>query len=338
MASRGERSSAPVKLWLTVVVLALALLVFGAGNVSALDEVTVQLKWIHQAQFAGFYVAKTQGFYSEEGIDVTFLSGGLGIDLVQVLVDGSADFSVIGADKVLIHRSLGVPIVAIATTYRVNPFVLVAFADSGIASPYDFVGRTVATTGGYDVVQFQAMLKNLGVDPASVDAVPYTYDDTPFLEGEIDVTVSFSAGSLLYLKESIGDRAINIISPDDYGVHFYSDTIIVHEATLAYDPDLILRFLRATLRGHRFALLDPHAAVDAAMHYAEIQDRALQAEMLEASIPLIHTGQDEIGWMRPSVWQGMYDILYEQGFLPNPLAVSDAFSLVFLETIYGEME
>jgi len=304
----------------------------------ALDDVTVQLKWIHQGQFAGFYLAESKGFYEEEDIAVTFLPGGVGIDIVDALLTGTAQFSVIGADSILVEIGQGAPITAVSTIYRINPFILVAFADSGIVTPYDFIGKTVTATSGYDDVQFRAMLNNLGIDLASIHTVPYEYDNGPFIDGEVDVTISFAAGSLLGLKKDVGDRAINLIWPDDYGVHFYSDTITVTNSLLEENPDLVLRFLRATLRGHRQALVDPEAAVDATMAYAHVQDRTLQTDMLDASIPLIHTGEDEIGWMRPDRWQGMYDTLLEHGFFPNPFPIEDAYTLQFLEDIYDATE
>ena len=299
------------------------------------DEVTVQLKWVHQAQFAGFYAAEAQGYYAEENIAVTLVPGS-DVDIFEGIANGDVAFSVVGADHLIGKRAEGLPVTAIATIYRLNPFVLVAFADSGISSPRDLVGRTVTlSAGGYDEMQYLAMLRKVGVDPALVNVVPYAYDDTPFLEGDVDVTASFMAGSLVPLREKIGAREIKLIWPGDYGVRVYSDTIIVNDEMLAANPDLILRFLRATLKGHRFAIENPEAAVDATMHYAEVQDREVQAAMLEASIPLIHTGQDHIGSMRPEIWQGMYDMLLEQGVLAQELDVESLYTLAFLEQVYG---
>jgi NitT/TauT family transport system substrate-binding protein len=300
------------------------------------DEVTVQLKWVHQAQFAGFYTAESQGYYAAENIAVSFVPGGVAVDIFDNVVNGDVEFSVVGADHLIVKRAEGLPITAIATTYRINPFVLVTFADSGITSPSDFVGRTVTTSGGYDEVQYRAMLRRVGVDPSQVDVVPYTYDNTPFLEGEVDVIVSFAAGSLLPLLTDVGSREINLIWPGDYGVHFYSDTIIVSDELLDNNPDLILRFLRATLKGHGFAIENPEIAVDATMQYAKVQDREVQMSMLEASIPLIHTGQDNIGWMRDEIWESMHNMLLEQEFLNKPLDINKVFTMTFLEQVYRE--
>ncbi len=316
---------------------ALLLLVSVGGAVNgSLDHVAVQLKWIHQAQFAGFYAAEAQGYYHDENIEIEFVAGGVGVDIFAGVVSGETQFAVVGADSAVDYRSQGMPIVAIATTYRINPFVLVAFADSGILSPLDFPGRTLAVTPGYAEAQLAAMLNNVGVDRLSFETVLYQYDDQPFLDGEIDVTVSFAAGSLLTLREAIGDRELTIIWPDDYGVHFYSDTLITTDSLIEGNPDLVVRFLRATLRGHEYAIDHPEQAIDATMPYAAVQDRDVQLAMLHASVPLIYTGQDELGWMREEVWQGMYDTLDAYGLLASTFDIHDAFAMRFLEEIYRE--
>lgn len=301
------------------------------------DHVIVQLKWIHQAQFAGFYVAQEQGFYAEENIAVTFLPAGVGVDLFDSVLQGEAMFGVGGADSIIVERANGAPIVAIATTYRINPFVLVAFTDTGIRSPRDFAGRTVSVSSGYgDIIQLRAMLNRFGVELSSLTMVPYSYDHTAFLQGEIDVMNSFAAGGLLPLYEQIGDRELTLFWPGDYGVHVYSDTIFAQERLIEDDPDLVLRFLRATLRGHQFAVENPEIAVDASMIYAEIQDRDVQSAMFDASVPLIHTGADHIGWMRDDTWTQMHNLILEQGIIEEAINIDAVYTLQFLNTIYGE--
>ena len=316
--------------------LAVTLIGCAPGKEAPPDQVTVQLKWVHQAQFAGFYAAEAQGYYADENIDVTFLPGGVGIDIFEGVANGDVEFSVVGADSLIVERAEGRPVTAIATIYSVNPFVLVAFADSGITSPRDFIGKTISLSGGYDTVQFQAMLTYLGIDSTQINIVKYTYDDTPFLAGDIDVTVSFAAGSLLPLKEKIGNRELNLIWPGDYGVHFYSDTLIADDELIAENPDLVLRYLRATLKGYRFAIENPEDAVDASMKYAEVKEQDVQLAMLAASIPLIHTGKGPIGWMETDDWQGMYDILVAQGIIETSLDLSQIYTMEFLRDVYVE--
>lgn len=297
-----------------------------------LTPVTIQLKWVHQAQFAGFYVALDKGFYAEEGLDVTLKSGGVGIDIADEVLSGRAEFGLIGAEYILLHRSAGDPLKAIATTYRNNPFVLVTMPDSGIEKPEDFPGHT-ANVGGIDgLIQFEALLNKLNIQ--DVEILPYSYDLEPFYTGEVDITPAFSAGSLIEIQKSYPD--VNVIWPLDYGIHLYSDTIFTTDQMIADNPDLVLRFLRATLKGHQYALENLEEAAEISVKYAENPDPAVQQAMLEASLGLIYTGYDEIGWMRKEVWQGMAEILSDQGLLDAPVNVDEVFTQQFIEEIYAE--
>jgi NitT/TauT family transport system substrate-binding protein len=106
---------------LSKVVLAIGLLVSGSVLAPAAEAVTVRLKWLHQAQFAGFYVAKDKGYYDAVGVDVSIQPGGSDFPAIQMVAGGSEQFGVTGADQILIARSKGVPVVAIAVIYRENP-------------------------------------------------------------------------------------------------------------------------------------------------------------------------------------------------------------------------
>ncbi len=298
------------------------------------DEVSLQLKWVHQAQFAGFYVAQERGYYAEENIEVTFIEGGPGIETVEQVVTGQADFGVGAPEDILVQRSQGKPIVAIATIYRRSPAVFVALAGSGIERPADFLGRTVAAAGITEYeLQLKAMLNKLGLDINQVEVVPHSYDLTRLYEGEVDITGFYSTGGLIRLRQT--GYQVNLIWPSDYGVHMYGDSLITTDQMIAENPDLVTRFLRATLRGWREAIEDPEAAAAITLNYAKETDPELQAQMIEASLPLIHTGEDHIGWMRAEVWQGMHDILLEQGLLAGPVELESVYTMEFLREIYG---
>ena len=250
-------------------------------------------------KFAGFYVAEEQGLYAKENLDVELVPGGLGIDLFEGVTSGEIDFAVVAADRLITNIHDGAPLIAVATTYRINPFILVAFEDSDIKSPKDFVNQTVSVSpNGYDELQVAMMLSNNNIDQADVNIVPRDSNSLQdFIDGDIDVITSFAAGGFLTLRDAIGDRPIIILWPGDYDVNFYSDTIITNQTFLEEHPDVVLRFLRATLEGHRKAVEKPDIAISATMNYADIQNEALQREMLVASIPLMHTGDAPIGVM-----------------------------------------
>jgi NitT/TauT family transport system substrate-binding protein len=305
----------------------------------ALDEVTVQLKWVHQAQFAGLYVAQEKGYYAQENIKVNFVEGGQGVDIAEGVSSGKAQFGVVAPEDILISRSRGASLKAIAAIYRRSAVVFLAMADSHITRPQDFVGRTVAAGGGESganrdlEVQFLAIVKKLGLDTAKISIVPFDPTCAAFIKGDVDVTPAFSTGNLIRLRQE--GLKLNLIWPGDYGIHFYSDSLVTTDETIREQPGLVTRFLRATLRGWRDAIENYEGAVAITLKYARVKDPQFQTAMMEALLPLVHTGEDRIGWMKPEVWQGMYDILLKEKILNAPFEVNQVYTMRFLEDIYG---
>lgn len=302
------------------------------------DEVKLQLKWLHQAQFAGFYMAHEKGYYAKENIKIKFLEGGQGLDMAQRVLSGQADFGVLTPEFIFTTRSQGAPLKAIASIYRRSAVVFVAMANSGIVRPSDFIGKTVATgdSGGNEDfnLQFYAMMNRLGLAASKVKVVPYDPAYTAFYNGKVAVTPCYSTGGLIRIRQK--GLKLNLIWPSDYGIHFYSDTLAATDRLISENPDLVTRFLRATLRGWQDAIEDYRQAVTVTLKYAEIKDSQLQTAMMEAMLPLVHTGEDQVGWMKPEVWQGMYQILLEQRLLARPIDLNEAYTLRFLKEIYGE--
>jgi len=303
------------------------------------DAVTVQLKWLHQAQFAGFYVAREKGYYARENLNVTFLEGGVGVDMVERLASGRADFGVLTPEFIFSARSRGALLTGIAAIYRRSAVVFAAMADSGIVRPSDFMGKTVAAgdPGGSQKdfeLQFYAMMKKLGLDASRVKVIPYDPAYTAFYNGRVEITPCYSTGGLIKMREK--GLKLNLIWPADYGIHFYSDTLCAREDTIREKPDLVARFLRATLRGWQDAVEDYETAVSMTMKYARNTDPVIQTPMMEALLPLVHTGEGRIGWMQGERWESMYEMFRDQGLIARPFDVHQAYTLRFLEEVYNE--
>jgi NitT/TauT family transport system substrate-binding protein len=137
----------------------------GMLTAQADESVTLRLKWFHQAQFAGFYVAKEKDFYKSAGLNVDIQPGGPDFPAIQMVTGGNEQFGVTGADQILIARSKGVPVVALAVIFRRNPFVLFSLAKSGIKTPTDYVGKNIGVKiGGNEELIYRAVLAKAGVD------------------------------------------------------------------------------------------------------------------------------------------------------------------------------
>jgi NitT/TauT family transport system substrate-binding protein len=316
------------------------IMIFGCGRSQppkAPDEVKLQLKWLHQAQFAGFYMAQEKGYYAKENIKITFLEGGQDVDIAERVISGKADFGVMTPEYILVNRSKGVPLTALAAIYRRSATVFVARADSGIVRPSDFTGKTVAAAGQGGSREFElqlrAMMRKLKIDISKVNIVPYDPEYADFYSGKTDITAAYYTGGIIKIRR-VGMKII-LIRPGDYDVNFYSDILATTEKMISDNPDLVKRFMRATLKGWQDAIEDYRQAVIVTLKYTRDQDSDMQIAMMEAMLPLIHTGEDRIGWMKPEIWHEMYGTLFDQGLLEKPFDVDQAYTMRFIKEIYG---
>jgi NitT/TauT family transport system substrate-binding protein len=307
------------------------------------DHVTLQLKWLHQAQFAGFYMAQEKGYYQDENLDVSFLEGGKDIDQCQQIVTGKADLALTSAETIFLKRTEEHRMVALAVIYQRSAVVFASKKQSHIVRPQDFVGKTIAVGGmeggGFveGLVQFQALIKKMGLSNANIAIAPYDPLYRDFLAGKIDITPTYLTAGVIKMRNRGID--LNLIWPGDYGIPFYSDTLIATPEYLSRNRDIALRFLRASLRGWREAIEHPDEAVDMTLKYTELKDRKVQEDMIEAQMPLVHTGEHPIGWMEPKIWQGIYATLLEQGILQKPIDHPESvYTLDLLKAIYSPGE
>ena len=314
------------------------LLLAGCGQPAAgrpPDPISVQLRWLHQAQFAGFYAADQLGFYAHEGLVVSFVEGGPQVDVLAPVLSGQAQFGIAGADELIVARAKGYPLRAIATIYRRSPVVFISLADSGITRPEDFAGKTIRVTGNL-IPSLHAMTNRVGISPDQYDEVVLPSDVAAFASGEVPVWGMYLDGLTIAVEQA--GHEINLIFPDDYGVHFYGDTLFATEDLLNENPDLVVRFLRATLRGWTYAIENPDEVGEWVASYQPGADTALENQRMLAMLPLVHTSVDRIGWMRDEVWQEMHQTLLEQGVLDEPVDVGQVYTMAFLQKVYGEEE
>src|SRR5271163_2142895 len=217
------------------------------------ESVTLRLKWFHQAQFAGFYVAKEKDFYKSAGLSVDIQPGGPDFAAIQMVAGGNEQFGATGADQILIARSKGVPVVALAVIFRRNPFVLFSLAKSGIKTPADFVGKNVGVKiGGNEELIYRAVLAKAGVDKSKLTETPVKFDIAPLLAGTVDVWPGYLINEVLAAKEK--GFEVNVISPSEFGIDFYADTLFTTEKMLKEKPELVKKFVAATLKGWSAAI------------------------------------------------------------------------------------
>jgi NitT/TauT family transport system substrate-binding protein len=297
----------------------------------ALTPIRVQLVWTHQAQFAGMYAADQLGYFAAEGLEVTFLEGGPQVDKLAPVLNGTAHFSTASADELILARSEGKPLRAIGTIFRRSPIVFISLADKGITRPQDLVGKTISVPANI-LLSLRVMMDKIGVAPDQYTVVTLPSDLAKFASGDPPVWGVFTIGFVVVIQQA--GYQLNMIYPDDYGVHFYADTLFTTDTLISTNPDLVQSFLRATLQGWTYAVENPAEVPALVQKYKPAADASIELARMAASIPLINTGEDHIGWMNPEVWAGMEKNLREQGVITAPLDVTQVYTTQFLEEIY----
>jgi NitT/TauT family transport system substrate-binding protein len=294
------------------------------------DQITVQLKWLHQTQFAGFYVAEQEGYYAAENLSVKLMPLDLNRQITyEYVVAGEADFGVGAAEEMIVARSEGHAVRAIAVIFRIAPLVYMSREEAGIRTPYDLIGKTVALSPGQGTYLYESMMGRLGIDRSQINEIQATSFDIYECWQTADACAHYATNGLA--RADYDGVNATAIWPSDYGVPFYADVIFTTDQFIQEHPDVVERFVRATLKGWQKAIEDPELATTATLAVDPNLERGMQLAAMEMSIPLIDTGEDTLGWMRPEIWQTMHDILLEQGLIGAPVDLTSVYTNEFVE-------
>jgi len=240
-----------------------------ASAAMAADKVALQLKWVTQAQFAGYYVAKDKGFYEEENLDVEIKPGGPDIAPVQVLAGGGADVVIDWMPSALASREKGVGLVNIAQPFKTSGMMLTCRKDSGITSPADFNGKTLGVWFFGNEYPFLSWMSQLGIaTDGSADGVKVLkqgFNVDPILQKQADCVSTMTYNEYWQIIDAgLSADDLVVFKYEDQGVATLEDGIYVLEEKLK-DPafeDKMVRFIRASMKGWKFAEANPDEAAD----------------------------------------------------------------------------
>ena len=238
-----------------------------AGAAQAADDVTLQLKWVTQAQFAGYYVAADKGFYEEEGLNVTIKPGGPDIAPPQVIAGGGADVVVEWMPAALAARERGVPLVNIAQPFTSSGLMMTCLAESGVKSPADFPGRTLGTWFFGNEYPFLSWMAKLGIptdgSAAGVNVLKQGFNVDPLLQKQADCIATMTYNEYWQVIDAgLTPEQLVTFKYEDQGVATLEDGLYVLEQNLA-DPafaDRMTRFVRASMKGWKYAEANPDEA------------------------------------------------------------------------------
>lgn len=224
------------------------------------EKITIQLKWRHSFQFAGYYAAKEKGFYAEEGLDVDLKEREISKPYIEEVVKGNAEYGTADAG-LLLHRAKGEPIVLLKQIFQHSPLIFIAKKENGIVSPYEMIGKKVRfDPGSGNFAPLTAMLTETIGNLSQIIPVPQSYDLREFVEGDVDV-ISAYLSSQPFELEKMGVE-FTIINPQNYGVDFYGDNLFTTEQELSTHPQRVAKVIRATLKGWKYALEHQKELID----------------------------------------------------------------------------
>ena len=235
----------------------------------AADEVTLQLKWVTQAQFAGYYVALDKGFYEEEGLDVTIKPGGPDIAPTQVLAGGGADVTVEWMPAALSAREKGLNMVNIAQPFKSSGMMLTCRKDAGIESTDDFKGKTLGVWFFGNEFPFLSWMSQLGIptdgSDAGVEVLKQGFNVDPLLQGQAACVSTMTYNEYWQVIDAgLSPEDLTVFKYEDQGVATLEDGLYVLEDRLE-DPafeDKMVRFVRASMKGWKYAEENPDEAAD----------------------------------------------------------------------------
>ncbi|TKZ22395.1 ABC transporter substrate-binding protein [Shimia litoralis] len=249
--------------------LSAAALGLAASMAQAADDVTLQLKWVTQAQFAGYYVALDKGFYAEEDLNVTIKPGGPDIAPAQVIAGGGADVVLDWMPSALASREKGLPIVNIAQPFTSSGMMLTCRKDAGIASPADFAGKTLGVWFFGNEYPFLSWMSKLGLatdgSDGGVTVLKQGFNVDPILQGQAACVSTMTYNEYWQIIDAgLTADDLVVFKYEDQGVATLEDGMYVMEENLK-DPafeDKMVRFVRASMKGWKWAEANPD---DAAM-------------------------------------------------------------------------
>lgn len=294
-----------------------------------LTPITVQLKWFHDPEYMGFYVAERNGYYQEVGLDVEFIPGGPGVDVFTPLKDDTAQIGAADAELLMAEINRGEPFVAVGSAYQISPYVFVALSSEDgndlIQSAEDWQGLRVMA--GEDDLALYGILQSFG---SSVDDIIFVEEEFvlgPLVDGDVDVMGVY--------RTDRGQRLLNLgysvqfLQPEDYGVLYYEELLFTTTEFAENNTDTMSAFMRATMRGWEYALENRDDAIASIIAFDTSLDSETVASIWDATVPLIDDGEGLLLMDEP-VFSDMQTLMLEQGIIEEPIDISTYFTNEFV--------
>lgn len=293
--------------------IAFLLIICFSETVTASEKIVVQLKWINQFQFAGYYAALEKGFYKEAGLDVILRPNGYNgsfVSPVDAVVSGDAQFGISNSGLVLDYLN-GKPVVALAATLQHSAVSWLVLEKSGIRSIHDMVNKRLMTVFPLsESLELLEPFRAEGIDPKKLHLTQTIFDLQPLIDGKIDAYDAYVTNEPFLLEQK--GIPYRIIDPRTYGIDFYGDVLFTSQAELQNNPERVEAFRKASMDGWRYAMAHPDEIIDLIVNkYAPQKNREHLRFEARAMWNLMQPDIIEVGHMNPGRWLRIAEIMTE---------------------------
>lgn len=295
-----------------------------------LTPVTVQLKWFHTADFAGFYVADRQGYYREAGLDVTFLPGGPAVSYTETIDNGEAQIALARGETIIQANNAGSDYISIGNLFQQDPFVYMALREEEgvdlIQDGDDWAGEMVVHPD--DHLLLIGILGSYGLTLDDIEQVQDTFTVGPLVDGEVSVLGGFITDRGRALVEQGLD--VQFIRAEDFGILTYENIIFTTNDYAEANSETVDAFMRATLRGWQYALENRDDAISAVVAFDSSQSAEDVGATWDAIIPLLGDDPETMLQMSEDVFESTQSLMFEQGVISEEREPTSYFTNEFV--------
>jgi len=300
------------------------------------DQISMRLPIpIIDAHFTQYYIGYDIGAYDQQNLEVILNPGSSDTNPVKMVASGADEFGLAGGPElVLIGRSKGLPLVAIATIHRNSDFpIIITSKESNITHVKDLEGKKLGFFYGH--ISTDVIRNLLRKEKVNVEEINVGFDYTQLYSGKIIAEHAFRTN--LPKIESAGNKEFNIISPKDYGINTHGLTIFTTEEMINKKPEVVERFLKAIIIGTEYTLNNPEKALESILTRNKNLNQETELKVLNIlTKPLSNSEKYPIGYMDYEMFKETYDRLVEEGIITKDFDVREAYNISFLEKIHNK--
>ncbi|MGD9624875.1 MAG: ABC transporter substrate-binding protein [Arcobacter sp.] len=296
---------------------------FSFLKASALQKTSIQLMWLDQFQFAGFYIAKEKGFYEDVGLDVELKKYNSSINVLDEVLNKKADFGT-NSSSLIIDKSNGNDIVLLGSIFQSSPLILLALKDSKLQYLEDIKNKTLMISKEQQrFATLKSMLSSKGVELSDMKLIEHSYGVDDLINKKADVMLAYTTNEPFLLKEKGYESTI--FNPKDYGFDFYEEIIFTSKEFAKENPKLVKDFYKATIKGWEYAFENIDETVNLIYKKYNSQNKSLQSLHFEANEmkKLAYDKNGKIGTITPEKINLIVNTYRIMGVMNNKIDVND---------------